>query len=423
MNTSWYTYVMNVIDLFSGAGGLSEGFVQAGFDMIGHVEMDKHAANTLKTRMLYHALKTKGLMGVYKQYVQGDITRKDIIEKYNLQDVVDSVLCEKIDDNYKETITRLKNIVGDREIDVLVGGPPCQAYSYIGRARDVNNMQNDERNYLYKYYVEFLNAFKPKMFVFENVPGLVSAGKGKYLEDMRALMLRAGYETDYRILNAADYGVPQNRRRVILIGWDKRISISKYPEFIKIERDYKVGDFFIDLPALRAGGGNGVMRKESSNPLLKRLGITDRNFGLLVDHLTRPNNARDLEIYKYAVQLKNGGENLKYNNLPSHLKTHKNQKGFLDRFKVVDANAAGSHTVVAHIGKDGHFYIHPDIEQNRSLSIREAARLQTFPDDYIFEGPRSSRYKQIGNAVPVLLAKSIAVNIRERIDDKGKKEV
>ncbi len=403
---------MNAIDLFAGAGGLSEGFTQAGFNVIGHVEMDPHAVSTIQTRMIYHALKKKGLIDVYKNYVNGQITRDEVIKKYDLNEVADSVICEKIDDNYKETIKRLKKIVGRQKVDIVVGGPPCQAYSYIGRARDTNKMKNDERNYLYRYYVEFLKAFKPKVFVFENVPGLVSAGKGKYLKEMRELMKEAGYETDYRIVNAAEYGVPQNRRRVILIGWNKASKLQGYPELQKIDRTYVVQDFLKDLPVLSAGGGSEVAQSSEENFLLEELGIIDKSFNILIDHRTRPHNDRDLEIYRLAVNLKNNGENLRYNNLPDRLKTHKNEKSFLDRFKVVDAKASGAHTVVAHIGKDGHFYIHPDIQQNRSLSIREAARLQTFPDDFLFEGPRSSRYKQIGNAVPVMLAKEIANTVK-----------
>lgn len=410
---------MNAIDLFAGAGGLSEGFVRAGFDVIGHVEMDKYAASTIKTRMIYHALKKQGLLDVYYAYVKGEITRDEIIAQYELDEIAQSVICGKIGENYKRIIKELKTIVGNRTIDIIVGGPPCQAYSYIGRARDVNRMRDDERNYLYKYYVEFLKAFKPKVFVFENVPGLVSAGKGQYLEDMRKLMKEVGYETDYRILNAADYGVPQNRRRVILIGWNKKKSgISQYPEPEKVDRDYTVKDFFADLPAIAAGGGSPVVVGHEPTSLLAELGIADVKSGLLIDHISRPHNERDLEIYRYAVALKDAGTNLRYNNLPTHLKTHKNEKGFLDRFKVVDAISAGSHTVVAHIGKDGHFYIHPDKEQNRSISIREAARLQTFPDDFIFEGPRSSRFKQIGNAVPVMFAHRIAETIKANLSQK-----
>ena len=127
-----------------------------------------------------------------------------------------------------------------------------------------------------------------------------------------------------------------------------------------------------------------------------------------MDHITRPHTDRDLEIYHLAVLAKQKGENIKYNTLPERLKTHNNEISFLDRFKVVDADAPGSHTVVAHIAKDGHFYIHPDLKQNRSLSVREAARLQTFPDDYKFEGERGPQLKQIGNAVPPILSEIIA---------------
>lgn len=407
---------MNAIDLFAGAGGLSEGFIQAGFKVIGHVEMDKNAAETLRTRMIYHELKSMGLTSIYKDYLNGQITRSDIIEQYGLQDVADSVLCETINDNYNETIKRLKEIVGNKEIDIVVGGPPCQAYSNIGRARDTNGMKNDARNFLYRYYIEFLKAFKPKVFVFENVPGLLSAGGGQYLRDMRELMKQAGYETDYKILNAADYGVPQNRKRVILIGWNAESGIKTYPEPSLVNRTYNVGDIFADLPILSAGGGHEIIVSKSRNSTLEKIGVTSEDFNLLIDHRTRPHNARDLEIYKLAVELKGKGGSLKYNILPDELKTHKNQTSFLDRYKVIDENALGSHTVVAHIGKDGHYYIHPSLEQNRSLSIREAARLQTFPDDYKFEGARNSRYKQIGNAVPVLLAKSIAYKVRESLN-------
>ncbi len=406
---------MNVIDLFAGAGGLSEGFIQSGYTMIGHVEMDKHAANTLRTRMIYHELRKRNLLDVYRSYIMGDITLDEIIKGYKMQNVADSVICEKIDDNYEDTIAKLKQIVGDRRIDLVVGGPPCQAYSYIGRARDINRMKKDDRNYLYKYYVEFLKAFQPKVLVFENVPGLVSAGGGQYLKDMRKLMKRAGYETDYKILNAVDYGVPQNRRRVILIGWNDKSGLSSYPLPSPIERDYIVKDVLSDLPSLQAGGGHELTERKDRNLLLEELGVTSKDFNLLIDHRTRPHNARDLEIYRYAVELRDKGDNLRYNNLPDNLKTHKNQSSFLDRFKVVDEKASGSHTIVAHIGRDGHYYIHPDQKQNRSLSIREAARLQTFPDDYKFEGPRNSRYKQIGNAVPVLLARAIATEIKANI--------
>lgn len=399
-----------VLDLFAGAGGLSEGFIRAGCDIIGHVEMEKHACDTLVTRMIYHALVKRGKYDEYKKYVLGEVTRDELIEKYGLQKERDSVLCAKVGgDNYKQIIKEIKNRLGDEKLDIVVGGPPCQAYSYIGRARDKNGMKRDDRNFLYLYYIEFLKAFKPKLFVFENVPGLESAGKGKYLDDMRRLMKKAGYSTDYTIVNAVDFGVPQNRKRIILVGWSKESSMESYPEFPKVSRNYIVKDFLKNLPKIHAGGGKDIVKNfKEPNTLLEELGIATPKLGMLLDHVSRPNREQDLEIYRLAVMAKQDGGNLKYGELPKRLKTHNNEVSFPDRFKVVDAKARGSHTVVAHLSKDGHFYIHPDIKQNRSITVREAARIQTFPDDYKFEGTRGPQFRQIGNAVPPLLSTIIA---------------
>lgn len=398
-----------ILDLFAGAGGLSEGFIRAGCEIIGHIEMDKNACNTLITRMVYHALLKKGKLDDYKNYVLGKITRDALIEKYGLRKERDSVICAKIGKyNYKELIGQIKERLNGGNLDMIVGGPPCQAYSYIGRARDDKNMRRDERNFLYRYYVEFLKAFKPKIFVFENVPGLESAGKGRYLKDMRHLMKQAGYDTSYKILNAADFGVPQNRKRIILVGWNRISKLKGYPDFPEVKREYLVSDFFAGLPKVQAGEDKQTRKFLRRNELLEKLGILNPQFGLLMDHIARPNTRQDLEIYRRAVLTKQKGKNIKYNHLPERLKTHNNEDDFLDRFKVIDTNIRGSHTIVAHIAKDGHFYIHPDIKQNRSLTIREAARLQTFPDDYKFEGDRGPRFKQIGNAVPPMLSEIIA---------------
>lgn len=399
-----------VLDLFAGAGGFSEGFIRAGCDMVGHIEMDKNACNTLVTRMIYHALRKKGKLSEYKRYSLGKVTRDELIEKYQLQKEQDSVICSTINkENYKQLIKQIKGRLNGADLDMIIGGPPCQAYSYIGRARDKNRMQKDDRNLLYRHYVEFLKALKPKIFIFENVPGLVTAGGGKYLADMQDSMRKAGYKTEYKILNAADFGVPQNRKRVILIGWNKYSKLKKYPDFLQVKRTYKVKDFLAGLPPVSAGGGkNTIDNFTHKNDVLRRLSICEGWFNILTEHVTRPHTKQDLEIYKRAVIAKNKGVNIKYNKLPKRLKTHKNEKGFLDRFKVVDDSAESSHTVVAHIAKDGHFYIHPDLKQNRSLSIREAARLQTFPDSYRFEGARGPQFKQIGNAVPPILSYIIA---------------
>ncbi len=409
-------YQPKVLDLFAGAGGFSEGFIGADCEIIGHIEMDKKACSTLITRMIYHALLKKGKLDEYKRYILGKITRDALIERYGLQKERDSVICAKIGKhNYKELIGQIKERLNGGNLDMIVGGPPCQAYSYIGRARDDKNMRRDERNFLYRYYVEFLKAFKPKIFVFENVPGFETAGKGKHLRDMRRLMKRAGYDTDYKILNAADFGVPQNRKRVILVGWSKTSKLNGYPDFPTTEREYVIKDFFAGLPKVQAGTGKRVRKFSKRNMLLEKLGILNPKFGILMDQVARPNTRQDLEIYRRAVFAKRKGENIKYNHLPERLKTHNNEDGFLDRFKVIDTDIRGSHTIVAHIAKDGHFYIYPDIKQNRSLTVREAARLQTFPDDYKFEGERGPQFKQIGNAVPPMFAEIIAFTILRSI--------
>jgi DNA (cytosine-5)-methyltransferase 1 len=332
-----------VLDLFAGAGGLSEGFIKAGCEIVGHIEMDKKACDTIRTRMIYHALMNKGLVNEYKKYVLGDINRDSLIEKYRLQKESDSVICSKIDEhNYKDLIEEIKKRLGGGKLDMIIGGPPCQAYSHIGRARDDQNMRWDRRKFLYRYYVEFLKALNPKIFVFENVPGLITSGKGKYLKDMQGLMQEAGYNTGYQVLNAADFGVPQNRKRVILVGWNDKSKMKEYPTFKKINRDYLVNDFFSDLPKIQAGEEIKLGKKLITNKLLNKLGITNDVFELLMDHISRPNNKQDLEIYKLAVSAKQNGKNIKYNQLPKYLKTHNKNDGFFDRFKVIDGNAGSA---------------------------------------------------------------------------------
>lgn len=403
------TKKIKVLDLFAGAGGFSEGFFDLGCEVVGHIEMDPQACDTIRTRILYHALKKNNKLGEYKDYLLGKITRDSLISKYDLQNEVDSVMCEKITkENCKSLITKVKTRLKGENLDIIIGGPPCQAYSYIGRARDKNRMQTDERNYLYEHYVKFLRALKPKIFVFENVPGLLTAGDGKYLKDMQALMKKAGYQTDYKILDASAYGVPQSRRRVILIGWSKESKIKAYPEPKPVERAYTVGTFLNKLPKIQAGEALKPFEYSGSEPILKQLGITNPEVNVLEGHVARPHTVQDKRIYRIAVKEKNKGNNIHYASLPAKLKTHNNEISFPDRFKVVNSKSNACQTVVAHIAKDGHHYIHPDIIQNRSLTVREAARLQTFPDDFKFEGSRSAQYKQIGNAVPPMLSRIIA---------------
>ena len=174
--------------------------------------------------------------------------------------------------------------------------------------------------------------------------------------------------------------------------------------------NYNVESLFADLKPLKP---NEIKNEYISSPnqYLKKSSIRKEN-DVLTLHNARPHNQRDLKIYKFAIDLWNKDKTrLKYSNLPQNLKTHKNEASFLDRFKVVGADLKASHTLVAHIAKDGHHYIHPDVNQCRSISVREAARIQSFPDDFFFEGPRTAQFTQIGNAVPPLLSKYLAKQI------------
>lgn len=403
--------VLNYIDLFAGAGGLSEGFIREGFAPVAHVEMDLNACNTLKTRLAFHHLKDKKKYSIYLDYLKSHITREQLwvnIPDYLLQSVINSEISEV---SINTIFDQIDGLLGTQRVDVIIGGPPCQAYSLAGRSRDPQRMKGDKRNYLFRYYAEFLKRYKPNYFVFENVLGLLTAGNSGYLAQMRELFAETGYATDYRVLNAEDFGVLQRRRRVILIGkrGSKRFSFPDMPVMPNRWRVKK--DLFSDLPVLCPGQEMPVAAY--TKPANEYLGVTGTRNGLdfTTQHITRPHNERDLEIYGIAIDkwLKEK-QRLKYSELPARLQTHKNTKAFLDRYKVVDPEGH-SHTVVAHIAKDGHYYIYPDRRQVRSISVREAARLQSFPDDYFFEGGRSAAFKQIGNAVPPLMAQAIAKQI------------
>ena len=414
---------LNYLDLFAGAGGLSEGFIRAGFNPIAHVEMDRAACYTLRTRMAYHWLKENGDSKRYAEYLKCNINRKEFYDSVS-DNVIASVINEEIGDKTLQDIfSQIDSVLESRNVDLIIGGTPCQAYSQIGRARCPNRMKGDPRNNLYVFYAEFLKKYEPKYFVFENVPGLLSATSenGEPYLDLMQTLFRAeyGYETELRTLLASDYGIPQSRKRVILFG-KKGPSIDFYPEPDTCASDILVEDIFDDLPDLKSGQGNiySCLLAPEYHPWLHDMGIRNDDFPVTF-HQARPNNEQDLEIYKIAVKRwQDNKPPLKYNELPAHLQNHENKDSFLNRFKVVAGDLEYSHTVVAHIAMDGHYYIHPDIKQNRSITPREAARLQTFPDDYYFESAngrpyRTTAYRQIGNAVPVLLAQKIAEKLRE----------
>lgn len=413
-------YNYNFIDLFAGAGGLSEGFLQAGFKPVAHVEMNKFAAKTLETRNAYYYLKNSNNLDIYTNYLLGKITRDDFMKEIPAS-ITKTIINETMSDGTLpvifKTIDGIMKIRGVPQIDVIVGGPPCQAYSLVGRAQNSHMetpMEEDPRNYLYKLYVRFLKHYQPRMFVFENVIGIESANGGMTWKNIQKYLKRVGYEIECRVQNAHTFGVLQNRRRMIIVGWLKNSGLT-YPDFITIKTDAIVNDLFSDLPHLHPGESSDRYAREKPSEYLTKFGIRTKD-DVLTLHNCRQNIERDKKIYRRAVELWNDGhKRLNYNDLPSELKNHKNRHSFTDRFKVVEGDEACCHTILAHLSKDGHYFIHPDIEQNRSITVREAARIQSFPDSYFFEGPRTSQFVQIGNAVPPMMAKGIAMGIFEQL--------
>ena len=416
---------LNYIDLFAGAGGLSEGFIQSGYRPVAHVEMNEHAAKTIETRIAYYYLKDHGKIKSYYDYEKGKITREQLLEKIpkeELKTVINKEMSEATIKGIFNTIDDIKREKEIDKIDVIIGGPPCQAYSLVGRAQSshmIVPMEDDPRNELYKMYVQFLKKYKPRMFVFENVAGIKTARGGAAFKNLQTYMKRVGYEIDYHELNAQDFGVLQSRKRVIIVGWLKGTGY-EYPSFDVIHSKAEVWDLLKDLPPLTPG----IEAREHTMNDMRRLKkyVKDNAIRMksdvLTGHAARPHTAQDIEIYKRTIDMwfeNEQHERLKYDDLPEDLKTHKNRTSFIDRFKVVEGDMDHCHTILAHLSKDGHYFIHPDIEQHRSITVREAARIQSFPDNYYFEGPRTAQFVQVGNAVPPMMAKVIADKIKEQL--------
>jgi DNA (cytosine-5)-methyltransferase 1 len=436
---------MIIVDLFSGAGGLTEGFVREGFEIVAHVEKEKWACETLKTRICYHYLKSRNDLELYYEYVKCsqnykniELDRKIIYDKYpELKDKVESEVLNKTFGDPKEDskatskdeiIKLIEKKLGGRKVNVIIGGPPCQAYSLIGRGRMGKAAREDKRNFLFYYYRDIVKHFKPEVFIFENVPGILSAHNGRIFDEIKEEFGGIGYnlhsgkdEKNPRnnIVDASNLGVYQKRKRVILFG--TRINLS-YPDFekyaIKFDEAKSTRHAIGDLPPLQPGEGNDYYCEgyggfdRSSLSQFQRLMREDESIGGILHHMARKHLERDRRNYHRAIEKAAVGEQLKYMDIPNGDSTHKNKKDFEDRYRVHWWEDT-PHTIVAHIAKDGHYNIHPDESQLRSLTVREAARIQSFPDSYKFEGPRTWQYVQIGNAVPPLMSQAIARAVKE----------
>jgi DNA (cytosine-5)-methyltransferase 1 len=442
------------VDLFAGAGGLGEGFSQAGFDVILSVDNDECAAATLGTRVMFRVLKQMDKASLYWDYVRGDIALDRVLNIYPLvEEEVDSrVMVETISEDSREGILdaiekRMKK-AGATNLTVLLGGPPCQTYSVIGRAvrsSRIDELLKDPRQRLFEHYLFFLEKLQPDVFVFENVPAIASAtldGK-KIIDILFETFDGLGYvipgsrskqaKGKVYVLNSLYFGIPQKRRRLILIGYRRGIKNFNIDQIYQIimeryserERGYPVvRDAIGDLPVLRPGEGNDRWYGyyPDSVEVSEYASMLREDSEGVLNHKAKTYREDEKERYRYFISRSLDGVKAQLDLLkkerPDLLPPHKNLDGFRDRYNVQSWDAPSS-TIVAHLGKEGRHCIHPDINQLRSFTVREAARCQSFPDNYFFEGPRCKQFFQVGNAVPPLMAFKIAQCLREILEDGG----
>ncbi len=396
---------LHTIELFAGCGGLLEGFLQqGGYDTLACVEWEKAPCLTLANRLeqkWHHA-------NANNEVIRFDIQRTD-------------ELVNGFEDEEYGKHEGLAKLIGNQTVDAIVGGPPCQAYSLAGRIRDEHGMKEDYRNYLFESYMRIVKYFKPKFFVFENVVGLLSAAPDGYpiVNRIRKEFMDAGYKVaeNFRdtLFEVCDYGVPQHRKRVIIIGIrmdcfdvDKCISDDMIHDFYNVimpsfrQKQRTVFDAIGDLPKIYPLSKPIVQngKKYSHAPISSEK---------VKNHVPRFHSARDISVFRLLEEdiQSSRKEYVSIEKLKELYTKVTGKKSNIHKYYVL-RNEEPSNTIPAHLYKDGMRHIHPDPEQARSITVREAARLQTFPDDFEFLGANMAQYKMIGNAVPVDFAKIVA---------------
>jgi DNA (cytosine-5)-methyltransferase 1 len=406
------------IDLFAGCGGLSEGFLQTGkFEGLAHIEWETPMINTLRQRLVDKW--NHSVDDAQKRVIKFDVQKTDELINGNWS-AETKALYEK--ENHPDIVTKgLKGLVGET-VDLIIGGPPCQAYSIAGRAQSPTGMKFDYRNYLFESFVKIVDEFKPKVFVFENVPGLLSACPGdipvrlRIYEAFKAIGydIRNPEDLKKSIFCAEDFDVPQKRNRIIIIG-------------TRHETDLNVEDFYNSLVSHKSSAPHKTVRDAIGN--MPRLFPRDEIIRVgrnNISHEQRSGEHIDLHVPRYHGER---DQRLFAEWLANNMNTFSQQekKDFYTRITGHTSNHIKyrnlewdkpSPTIVAHLHKDGYMFIHPDIEQLRTITIREAALLQSFPMDYKFVASNPYCYKMIGNAVPVLFAKAIAESMYEVLETK-----
>lgn len=376
---------LNVIDLFCGAGGSSSGFKLAGFNLVGALDVNVAAAKTHELN--FPSCKT----------VVGDIT--------------------------KLTPAEFEEIIEHKRVDIVIGSPPCQTFSSLsqGKIKSLGkDIKHDIRNYFYKNYLDYVSYFKPKFFLMENVPGFMTKYKGEIFQDLLTYIKEnlPEYEVKHSILEAKEYSVPQARKRLFVCGYRKEYSFN-FPqenrEFCSEKNYVTVEEALSDLPYIqddwRLDKTPYSSKAENPYQVIMRKGQSD----IVANNICRVSNPQAKELF---VRLKPGE---RYTDLPQEKQEE------ISLFDTFDSSVIKGRcrklplndiawTVIAHIGMDGYEYIHP--REVRTLSVREAARLQSFTDDFIFVGNMREQYVQIGNAVPPLMSYAIAKQIANSLKDK-----
>lgn len=410
---------LTFIDLFAGCGGLSEGFLQSEkFEALAHVEWEFPMVKTLRNRLQskWNHSEDEAL----KRVIHFDIQKTEELINGNWKKETSS---EYVSTNHKEIIDfGLKGLVGKQKVNLIIGGPPCQAYSIAGRAQDKNSMKDDYRNYLFESFVKVVDEFKPDIFVFENVPGLLSANPGgkPVTNRIYEAFKEIGYEIrkpellKKSIYTASELGVPQKRNRVIIIGVRTKLKInleSLYDELDSMKKKMKPINVF-----------DAIGHLPKFEPLKKQEKINGKNIShklvgkkYIKFHDSRFHNNRDVDVFRKWLKEemnKSSSQNKIdfYNDLMGKSSNHA-------KYRNLEWDKP-SPTIVAHLYKDGLMFIHPDINQARTITVKEASLLQSFPDDFDFIASQGFAFKMIGNAVPPEMAKNIAIAISKKIKEK-----
>lgn len=405
----------NIIDLFAGCGGLLDGFMQTGkYSHMAAVEWEIRPVETLRRR-----LATKW----------GDTESDKSVIRFDMQRTEE--LLNGFDDPEYGKNPGMKALVNGRTVDMIIGGPPCQAYSVAGRISDKQNMKNDYRNYLFEYYLKIVTEFQPKLFVFENVPGMLSAmPDGTPIIDLiRRDISACGYEIiddikKYAVVDASEFGVPQERRRVILVGLNRAYFEDKDVQAI-LKEFYTVilPKQHKEIRTVRQAIGD----LPKCWPLAAPIHIDGKRYSHSVPecqiswHLPRFASNRDWPIFQMLADDLASGRN-EYNDANKLCELYNKTTGAntkVHKYHVLRPDLPST-TILAHLYKDGLRFIHYDPDQARTITVREAARLQSFDDDFEFVGSQGDAYKMIGNAVPVGLAKALGNATAELIERYAK---